>query len=156
MPRLHSRGRASQTVASQAEPGTQVATQRVLLVRRQWHADEFLVVAGEDALVGKRRVRPDDVAAAGRVIRLDQLGPIDLVVTARADLGQDEFTLIVTDHEAIAVAERNEEAVAAIHTLHLRLAASVLGRRIVDALGWLLFRRQFLTRHRRLEPPLRL
>ena len=55
----------------------------VLLLRREAHADDLAVVAGEDAPIGEGRVGPADFAAAprGPARRLDKLRPADLVET---------------------------------------------------------------------------
>src|ERR1700687_6429249 len=77
-----------------------------LTVHRQRGADDFLVVARVDVLVGVRGVRPVHVdqfpAVLRRRRRLDQEGAADLVVAIRLRLGDDELPAVVVYEEAIA------------------------------------------------------
>src|SRR2546423_1399579 len=57
-------------------------------LRPQRHADQLLVIAGEHALVGKCRVRPDDAAAEGGAGRLEQVRAAGLLVTLGTELGR--------------------------------------------------------------------
>src|SRR5260221_674022 len=71
------------------------------------HADDFLVVAHVEALVGERGVAPDDLTAAGRLARLDDVRPVDLLVALRRQVREDQVALVGEQDEALALA--NEE-----------------------------------------------
>src|SRR5947208_3250187 len=57
---------------------------------RQRHADQFLIVAGEHALLGEGGMAPYDVALECLAGRLVHVPAADLVVTLGAELGDDE------------------------------------------------------------------
>src|SRR5262245_56259486 len=45
----------------------------------QIHADNLLVVAGVHTAIGEGGMRPDDLAAAGGLARLEHMGPVDFL-----------------------------------------------------------------------------
>src|SRR4051812_48181162 len=75
--------------------------------RLEGDADQLAVVAGVDAAVGERRVRPHDVTAAREEGRLDQVGAVDLRVALRRQLRDDQVALVA--EEEMAVALRHDE-----------------------------------------------
>src|SRR5437660_25566 len=74
--------------------------------RFQAGADQLLVVAGEDVLVGEGGVGPAD-AAVGELSprRLDQLRPADLLETLGREPRDDELPALVEHPDPVAVAD---------------------------------------------------
>src|SRR5262245_14522320 len=76
----------------------------------QVDADDLLVVADVHPPVGERRHRPDDRPARGRVGRLQDRGAVDLLVLRRRQPGYYQFSLLVEEEVAVAVADEERGA----------------------------------------------
>src|SRR5262245_25802050 len=70
-------------------------------IRGERQAEDFLVVTDKHTLPRERRVRPDDVPAARRLSRLQEMSAVDFPVALRRQLGQDQVALVVEDYKAI-------------------------------------------------------
>src|SRR6266581_6709575 len=67
------------------------------------NANDFLVVSGVDAAVGKGRMGPDYVAARRGVGRFEQVNPADFLVTQQAEEGDDQVALFIRQKKPVAV-----------------------------------------------------
>src|SRR5262249_15871130 len=81
----------------------------------QRDANDLLLVARENAALRERRMRPDDIATARRLGRLQDMGTVDLLVALRRKFRQDQVALVVEDHETVAL--WHEEGGAAVGLL---------------------------------------
>ncbi len=70
---------------------------------RQGGADDFFVVAHEDALAGEGGVGPDDGAAGVGGGGFEEMGAADLLVAFGGELGDDEVALLIGEEEAVGV-----------------------------------------------------
>src|SRR5260370_757941 len=73
-------------------------------LRRQIHANDFLVVSRVDRVVGERRMRPyDEAISLRRSRRFEPFGAARLLVTLRRELCRDQLALFVGEKETIFV-----------------------------------------------------
>src|SRR5205823_104997 len=105
----------------------------------QRDADNLLVVAGEQAAVREGRMRPEDgateAAEARPAGRLEQVGPVDLLVSLRRHPRDDQVALLV--EEEIAIVLRDDERV--LPAVLVLLAAVRRAQVLPDALAGLRF-----------------
>src|SRR5262245_24137991 len=84
---------------------------RQSFARCQRRAHEFLIIAREDALVGKSRVAPDQVPSKRGSSWLQQLATADLLVPRWRQSGQDEISCFTHQEETAAVLDQEGGAV---------------------------------------------
>src|SRR5262245_65779337 len=60
----------------------------------EFDADDLLIVSHEQAPARERRVAPDDIAAAGSLARLEDVGPVEFLVALRRQVCQDQVALV--------------------------------------------------------------
>src|SRR5438876_10796476 len=77
---------------------------------RQRHANNLLVIPHIRGAIGKRRVRPEYLAAPGVAGGIEQVGAADLLVALGAQPGDDQITLLVDQEEAVAILDEKDVA----------------------------------------------
>src|SRR5262249_48721287 len=99
-------GNPRQTVAGVRAKGpngwsSQTKNSAVHFIRGERQAEDFLVVTDKHTLPRERRVRPDDVPAARRLGRFQEMSAVNLPVALRRQFGQDQVALVVEDYKAV-------------------------------------------------------
>src|SRR5258708_7623977 len=72
------------------------------MVRRQGDTDNFLVIASEDAPVGKCGMRPDYLPAESFLNGLQDPRPANLLVAFGTEVGQDQIALVIEEDELVS------------------------------------------------------
>ena|SRR5436189_622138 len=73
------------------------------LPQRKVNANQLLIIPRETAMVGKRRMRPDNGAAAVLVGGIEQMSPAEFFVTRRVEFSDDQISFLVKKKETPAV-----------------------------------------------------
>src|SRR5262245_61472247 len=81
-----------------------------LVVGGHGDAHHFLVVASKHRPAGKRRVRPDHVPATCLLHGVEDVRPVDFLVSARRQVSQDQIAVVIEKHAAIALLHQESRA----------------------------------------------